>query len=70
MTFRAVPEPKYNIDSRFEWSLDVGEEVAVIGKDGVLTVSKNAQPGTVITVTCKALGAPEPLIAQKQVTVE
>lgn len=70
MTFRAVPEPKYNIDSRFEWSLNVGEEVAVIGKDGVLTVSKNAQPGTVITVTCKALGAPEPLIAQKQVTVE
>ena len=42
----------------------------MIGKDGVLTVSKNAQPGTVITVTCKALGAPEPLIAQKQVTVE
>ena len=70
MTFRAVLEPKSGVDARVEWSLDVDEEIAVIGQDGVLTVSRNAQPGTEITVICKALGAAEPIVAEERLTVE
>ena len=70
MTFRAVLEPKSGVDSRVEWSLDVDENIAVIGQDGVLTVSRNAKPGTEITVICKALGAAEPIVAEQRLTVE
>ena len=70
MTFSAVTEPKRGIDSRIEWSIDAGEDVAVISADGVLTIAAGAEPGTVITVTCKALGATEPLTVQEQVVVE
>jgi len=42
----------------------------VINAKGRLKISKTAKPGTVITVTCKAVGAPEPVIAEKEITVE
>ena len=70
ITCRPAFEPKRGIETNVEWSVDVGEDVAVIGRDGVLTISRNTKPGTVITVTCKALGAPEPVIAREQIVVE
>ena len=70
LTCKPAFTPKRGIETRVEWSVDVGEDIAVIGNDGALTISESAQPGTVITVTCKALGAPEPVIAQEEILVE
>ena len=52
-----------------EWSLDVGEDIATVDK-GKVKISKDAPAGTVITVTCTALGVPEPVTATAQITVE
>lgn len=49
-----------------EWSLDVGEEIATVSK-GKVKISKDAAPGTVITVTCTATGAPEPVVRTIQI---
>ena len=35
-----------------------------------MKITKEAQPGTEITVTCRALGAPEPVEEKLVVTVE
>ncbi len=45
-----------------QWSLDVGEEIATISEKGQLTLGKEVASGTKITVTCTALGAPNPVI--------
>ena len=50
------------------WSIDVGEDVAVISK-GQVRVAKTAPVGTVITVTCTATGAPEPIVRKMKFTV-
>lgn len=61
--------PAKPADKTVEWSIDVGEDVATINAKGQLKIAKETAEGTVITVTCKALGAPEPLTETIQITV-
>ena len=70
MTVRAELLPKNVGNKQLEWSLDVGEEIATIDSDGVIRIAKTAPISTVMTVTCTALGAPEPVSATMQITVE
>ena len=51
------------------WSLDVGPEIATIRR-GKVTIGSRAPAGTVITVTCTAVGAPEPVVATVQIEVK
>ena len=62
--------PKNAGNKAVEWSIDASDDTAVINAKGRLKISKTAKPGSVITVTCKAVGAPEPVIAEKEITVE
>lgn len=62
-------QPKNAGNKTLEWSLDVGDDVAVINEKGKVTISKTAVPGTVINVTCRALGAPEPIERTLQIEV-
>ena len=70
MTVSAALEPKKAGSKNLEWSLDVDESVATVNAKGQVKIAKEAAAGTVITVTCKALGAPEPVIGTLQITVE
>jgi len=63
-------EPDKLIVKDVEWSIDVDEDIAVINEKGEIAIGPETKPGTVITVTCKALGAPEPLIVTDEMTVE
>ena len=62
--------PATGILKDVKWTLDVGEETATIDGRGHLSINPQAVSGTVITVTCQALGAPEKVIATDQFTVE
>ncbi len=66
----AALEPKKAGNKALEWSVNVGEDVATINAKGQLKIAKTAEAGTVITVTCKALGAPEPIEETLDITVE
>ncbi len=70
VTLTAATTPEKPARKDIEWSVDAGEDVAVINAMGQLKIAKTAAPGTVITVTCTALGAPEPVAATLQITVE
>ena len=61
--------PKKPGNPALEWSIDVKEEIATINEKGQVKIAKTAPVGTVITVTCKALGAPEPIEAKIQIEV-
>lgn len=61
--------PKTAGNKTLEWSLDVGEDIAKIDAKGKVTIDKNAASGTKITVTCKALGAPEPVVSTIEIEV-
>ena len=63
VTVSAATEPKNPGNKTLEWALNVGEDIAVINDKGQVKISKEAPLGTKITVTCKALGAPEPVAA-------
>ena len=52
------------------WSLDVDKDIATINEYGRLRITGEAPVGTVITVTCTALGAKEPVTETMQITVE
>jgi len=52
-----------------EWSVDTDESVASVSAKGVVSIAKGVPAGTVITVTCTALGAPEPVTTQVQIEV-
>lgn len=69
VTLAAKLTPAKPVNKAVEWSVDVGEDVATINEKGQLKIQKGAAEGTVITVTCKALGAPEPITETIQVTV-
>lgn len=69
VTVRAATEPKNHANRALEWSLNVGGEIAVINDKGLVRIAKEALPGTKITVTCRALGAPEPVTAALDLTV-
>ena len=69
VTVTAELTPKKAGSKDVEWSLDVGEEIATISEKGQLKIRKGVPDGTVITVTCRALGAPEPVGAALEITV-
>lgn len=52
------------------WSVNVDESVATINAKGQLKIAKDAPAGTVITVTCTALGAAQPVAVTMDITVE
>lgn len=62
--------PKTAAVKDVEWSLDTEENIATINKNGVVTIAKDVPAGTAITVTCTALGAPNPIIGQIVLEVE
>jgi hypothetical protein len=62
--------PARGIADTVKWSLNVGEDIAQINEKGAVLISPDAAPGTVIRVTCRAIGAPEPIIATDEITVE
>ncbi len=68
-TVKASVEPKEATYKDVSFSLDVAESVATINRNGTLKISRDAAPGTVITVTCTAEGAPEPIVRTITVTV-
>ena len=70
VTLSAALSPKTAGNKELEWSLDVDESIATIDAKGKLKISKDAPAGTVITVTCTALGAPQPISATLKITVE
>lgn len=63
VTVTATLAPKSAGNKNLEWSIDVGEDIATIDAKGKVKINKDVPSGTKITVTCKALGAPEPVIA-------
>ena len=66
---RADLLPKTAGKKDVEWSIDADEEIAGM-KDNKIRIAKTAPVGTVITVTCKALGAPEPVVRAIQFRIE
>ena len=69
VTVKETLEPKSAGNKAVEWSLEVGEDIATISK-GKVKIAKTAPAGTVITVTCTATGAPEPVVKTVQIEVE
>lgn len=63
VTVKAALEPKAAGNKNIEWSLNVGEDIATVNAKGQVKISKTAPEGTKVVVTCKALGAPEPISA-------
>lgn len=60
----------YNAGDRtVVWSVDVDESIATITNRGRLHISKEAPAGSVIHVSCTAVGAPEPVVATAEVVV-
>ena len=69
VTVKAAVTPKNAGNKQLEWALDVGEDVATV-QNGKVKIAKGVPAGTVITVTCTAVGAPEPVVQTVQITVE
>ena len=69
MTVTAAMSPKKAGNKAVEWSLNVGEDIATISAKGQIKISKTAAEGTVITATCRALGAAEPVTATVDIPV-
>jgi hypothetical protein len=69
VTVTAKLTPKKPGNAALEWSLDTTEDIATINAKGQVKIAKTAPAGTVITVTCKALGAPEPVETKIQIEV-
>ncbi|MBR2661014.1 MAG: hypothetical protein IKE15_06380 [Clostridia bacterium] len=68
VTVKETLSPKQAGNKYVEWSLDVGEDVATVSK-GRVKIAKTVPAGTVITVTCTALGAPEPVVSTIRIEV-
>ena len=68
VTVKETLAPKQAGNKNVEWTLDVGEDIATVAK-GKVKIAKTAAAGTVITVTCTALGAPEPVVRTVQIEV-
>jgi len=60
---KAALLPQTAANRQLEWSLDVDESIASINDKGRISISSQAAPGTKIVVTCKALGAPDPVVS-------
>ena len=60
-----------NASNKFvTWSIDVDESIAIIRKDGLMKIKKDAPTGTEITVTCTAEGAPNPVTETMKIVLE
>ena len=70
VTIQAGLLPKNAGNKALEWSLDVDESIATVNAKGQVKIAKNAPQGTKITVTCKALGAPEPIVRTLEIVAE
>ena len=68
LTAKTIPDKPACKD--VTWSINVDESIATVDAKGILKIAKETEPGTVITVTCTALGAPEPVTTTLDVTVE
>ncbi len=68
LTAKVLPETADN--RKVTWSVNVDKSIATINKKGSLKIRKAAEPGTVIVVTCRAEGAPEPVTATIEITVD
>ena len=68
VTVKETLSPKQAGNKTVEWSLDVGEDIATMS-NGKLKIAKTTPAGTVITVTCTALGAPEPVVRTVRIEV-
>ena len=68
VTIEATLLPKKAANKKVTWEIDVDESVATISK-GTLRIARTAPVGTVITVTCTALGAAEPVPGTIEITV-
>lgn len=68
VAIRATIEPKTLWDTPLTWSVDAEQEIATIER-GTMRISKDAPVGTVITVTCTAEGAAEPVVRTVQIEV-
>ena len=56
-------------DRTVSWSLDVGEDIATISRNGKLKISKSAPEGTVFHVSCTSQCAPVPVVATDEIVV-
>ena len=60
-----------NASNKFvTWSIDVDESIAIIRKDGLMKIKRDAPKGTEITVTCTAEGAPNPVVETMKIILE
>ena len=62
-------KPKNAGNRTTEWSLDVGEDIATINNRGKVRINRNAPEGTVITVTCTAVGAKVPVVETIEIVI-
>lgn len=67
--FTADVQPKDAGRKKTEWALDVGEEIATVDENGRVRIKKETPAGTVITVTCTANGAKEPVVQSARIEV-
>ncbi len=70
ITVTAAIEPRQAGNKKLEWSVESPDGTASINQRGQLKIPKDAAAGTVITVTCRATGAPEPVEEKIEITVE
>lgn len=70
VTVQNVITPASAGNKTLEWSLDVDESIATINEKGQVKIKKETPAGTQITVSCKATGAPEPIIRTLEIVTE
>lgn len=69
VTVKATILPRTLWDRKLTWSLDVDEKTAKIDR-GTVRIGKDVPDGTVITVTCTAEEAAEPVVRTIQIEVK
>lgn len=69
VTVSAKISPSNATDKNLTWTLDVDESIATVTGKGQVKVGKGTPAGTVITVSCTAEGAVEPVTATYQLEV-
>lgn len=70
VTLKAVLTPKNAGVKDVKWTVVTGGDAATVNEKGQVKISKEAKPGTVISVSCEAAGAPEPVSTLTSITVE
>ena len=69
VTVKETVLPKTAGNKNVEWSLDVDPGTATIEGKGKIKIGGKVKAGTIITVTCTAYGAPEPVVKTIQIEV-